>query len=376
MICTRCIYDNKVPGIQFDSQGVCSYCRQMEKMEEEYPNDERGEKVIAQMVEDMKRAGKGKKYDCVVGVSGGCDSSWLLYQMVEMGVRPLAVHFDNTWNTASATSNIHKITSELNVDLYTHVVDNKEIDDIFRSFLLAGVHEIDVATDMALVTTQYQAASKFGVHYQLIGSCFRTEGIVPLGWTYMDGKYLQSVQKRYGTKKIKTLPNLWLSTFFKHMLFSRIKRLRPLYYMDYHKETAKEIMNQKFGWQWYGGHHLENKWSKFHHSYYKPVRFGEDHRANGYAALVRSGQLDRESGLELMSKPPEYDEELVEYVKNRLGFSDNEWEALLQKEQKTYKDFKTYKKVFEFLRPFFWVMLKLDYVEKAFYMKYTQKHQF
>lgn len=375
-ICSRCIYDDQVPGIFFDEKGICNYCYQMDKLEKEYPNGAEGMKIIKSIVGKMKKAGRGKKYDCVVGVSGGCDSSWLLYQMVELGVRPLAVHFDNTWNSYEATENIHCITKALNVDLYTYVVNNKEIDDIFRSFLLAGVHEIDVATDMALVTTQYMAAARHGVHFMCIGSSFRTEGVVPLGWTYMDGKYIESVQKRFGTMKIKSLPNLWLSTFLKHMLISRIKRLRPIYYMDYNKEEAKKILHQKFGWNWYGGHHLENRWSKFHHRYYKPVRFGEDQRANGYAALVRSGQMTREEGMKLMAQPPEYSISELEYVKKRLGFSNADWEKMMKGPRRTYKDFKTYKRIFELLRPFFWVMLQFDLVEKAFYMKYTKPHKF
>lgn len=374
-VCSRCIYSEDVPGIHFDTEGVCNYCKQMDGLDKFYPNGAEGAEILEKIADKMKKSGRNKKYDCVVGVSGGCDSSWLLYKMVELGVRPLAVHFDNTWNTGAATDNIHKVTKGLDIDLYTYVVNNKEIDDIFKSFLLAGVHEIDVATDISLVTTQYKAASKYGIRYMLIGSSFRTEGVVPLGWTYMDGKYIQSVQKQFGKYPIKSLPNLWLSTFFRHMLISRIKRLRPIYYMDYNKEDAIETLCKKFGWQWYGGHHLENRWSKFHHTYYKPVRFGEDQRANGFAAMVRTGQMSRDEGLRLMSKPAEIDSELIDYVKKRLRFNDDEWDKMMNGQKRTYKDFKTYKKKFETLSPFFWVMLKLDLVEKAFYMKYTKKHK-
>lgn len=372
--CRRCIYTDDVPGITFDAEGVCRYCAQMDGLAREYPNGPEGERILEKIFAEIRKAGRGKRYDCVVGVSGGCDSSWLLYQVVERGLRPLAVHFDNTWNTAEATDNIHRVTRGLNVDLHTYVVDNKEIDDIFRSFLLAGVPEIDVATDMALVTTQYRAAAKHGVHYQMIGASFRTEGVVPLGWTYMDGKYIESVHKQFGTRPLRTFPNLWLQTFMRHMLLSRVRRLRPLYYLDYNKEEAKRILSEKFGWTWYGGHHLENRWSRFHHTFYKPVRVGVDHRANGYAALVRSGQMTREEGLALMSRPAPIDEDLIEYVKQRLGFDDVSWNAMMTAPQRTYRDFKTYKKVFERLRPFFWCMYKLDLVEKAFYMKYTKRH--
>ena len=180
-ICSRCIYDERVSAITFDDNGVCCYCEQIDSLKEIYGTAEKkGKKEFESIVSDIKKAGKGKKYDCIVGVSGGVDSSYMLYLAKKWGLRPLAVHYDNTWNSAIATQNIRKVLTALDEDLYTHVVDNKESDDIFKSFFLAGVPEIEAATDLALAEVMYRAAYKNGVKYVLEGHSFSTEGITPV----------------------------------------------------------------------------------------------------------------------------------------------------------------------------------------------------
>jgi len=369
--CTRCLYDENTHGISFDDEGVCSYCRMMERLEQEYPTGEEGRKRLGQIADRIKKDGRGKEYDVVVDVSGGCDSSYLLHITKELGLRPLAAHYDNTWNSQIAVENIHNILDKLEVDLFTYVVDNEEYNDIFRAFMLAGVPEIDAATDIGLATTLYMAAAKHGIKYIFNGHSFRTEGVAPLGWCYVDGKYIHSVMKRYGSMKLKTFPNLWLTTFLRYMLFNRVKRIRPLYYIDYRKEKTKQFLADQYGWQWYGGHHLENRMTHFNHTYIFPLRFGIDQRVNGYSALIRSGQMTRAEGLELMQEPLKFDSELIEMIQKRLGFSDAEFQRVMTQPVKTFKDFKTYKKTFERMRPFFWLMYKLNLVPKSFYMKYT-----
>jgi N-acetyl sugar amidotransferase len=373
--CSRCVYGDEVPNIIFDSEGVCNYCRQIETMEKEYPIGSEGDLKLKQIVEDIRKSGKGKAYDCVVGVSGGCDSSFLLYKMKEFGLRPLAAHFDNTWNSAIATENIHLMLKGLNVDLFTIVVDNKEMDDLFRSFFKAGVLDLDTPSDIGLATTLYKAAEKYKIKYVIEGHSFRTEGISPLGWAYMDGKYIASIHQQFGTLPLKTFPNLWLTNFLKYILITRVKKVRPLYYIDYRKEEAKQLLSSKFGWQWYGGHHCENRFSTFCHTYNLPKRWDIDQRANGYSALVRSGQMSRDEGIKLLSKPPEFDPDLIEYLKKRLGFSDDEFTRLMNLPKKSYKDYQTYKQTFEKMKYFFWVMYKMNLVTKSFYLKYTKKHK-
>jgi len=256
-ICSRCIYDETVSHIHFDEQGICNYCRLIESLEKQYSTGTtEGEKRFQQIVGEMKEAGRGKKYDCVVGVSGGTDSSYMLAMAVEFGLRPLAVHYDNTWNSAISTENIRKITKALKVDLYTHVVDNKEMDDIFLSFFKASVPELDGATDIALAEVLYRAADKYRIKYVLEGHSFRAEGVSPLGMAYVDGEYISSIHKKFGKLPMKTFPNMDFLSFMKWTLLKRIKKIRPLWYLDYSKEDAQTALMDKFGWVYYGGHHL------------------------------------------------------------------------------------------------------------------------
>lgn len=374
LICTRCIYDDSVPNISFDGEGVCNYCRQIDALEAEYPTGREGEARMQKLVDEMKAAGRGKKYDAVIGVSGGCDSSYLVHQMKEVyGLRLLAAHFDNTWNSTIATENIHNVLDKLGVDLFTIVVDNKEYDDIYRSFFKAGVKDLETPTDIGLATTLYKAAEKFGIKYMIEGHSFRTEGVAPLGWIYMDGKYIESVHRQFGRVPMKSFPNLWLRDQLKWMLFGGIKKIRPLYYMDYDKEAAKKLLTEKYGWQWYGGHHLENRFTAFYHSYFLPTRWNIDFRIAGHSAYCRNGWMTREEASRLMDEPPHIEAGLVDFVKKRLGFSEEEFERLMTMPKKTYKDYVTYKKTFERMRPFFWVMYKMDLIPKSFYMKYTVK---
>jgi N-acetyl sugar amidotransferase len=373
--CSRCLYDETVPSIVFDENGVCNYCHLHDEMDRQFPIGEEGQRALDRLADKIRQSGRGKKYDCVVGVSGGCDSSYLVYRMKELGLRPLAVHFDNTWNSPIATQNIHNVLEKLGVDLYTHVVDNKEYDDLYRAFLLSGVREADGPTDIALAATLYRAAEKFGVKYIIEGHSFRTEGISPLGWIYVDGKYIESVHKKYGTRKLKTFPNLKLFDFLRWSAIRNIRRVRPLYYMDYRKEEVKKFLAENLGWQWYGGHHLENRFTAFHHTYYAPRRDNIDMRILGYAALVRSGQMPRDEGFAKLAEPINEDPQIVQMVKKRLGFSDEEFEKVMNLPHREYTEFKTYKRTFERLTWLFWALYKLDRVPKSFYLKYTKRQQ-
>ena len=332
-----------------------------------------GEAKLAEIVEQIKRDGKGKKYDCVVGVSGGTDSSYMLYKAVEWGLRPLAVHYDNTWNSAISTENIRKVLKKLNVDLFTYVVDNKEIDDMFKSFFLAGVPEIDAPTDLALAEVLYRAASKYNVKYILEGHSFLTEGISPLGNIYVDGKYISSVHKQFGSMPMKTYPLMHFAAFMKWILFKRIKKIRPFWYMAYSKEDARTFLEKECDWQYYGGHHLENRMTAFNHSYYLPIKFGVDLRNLSLAAAARRGQINREEALRRYAEPPHMEDELVEYFKKRLNLTDENFENVMSGPIKSFRDYPTYKSLFEKLRPFFYVMAKMNLVPMSFYIKYTSK---
>ncbi len=370
-ICARCVYDASVPGIEFDSSGVCNYCRIHDALDRQYPTGAEGEQRLVRMADRLRREGRGKRYDCVVGVSGGCDSSYLLYRMRELGVRPLAVHFDNTWNSPTATQNIYNVLESLDVELSTLVVNNREFDDILRAFMRSGVKDIEAATDLGLTTTLYRAAEQHGVRYIIEGHSFRTEGIAPLGWIYFDGRYVDAIHRQYGSRAMETFPNLWFRDFMRWATVRKIRRLRPLYWMDYHKEEAKQLLAERLGWVWYGGHHLENRFTSFFHTYWLPSRYGIDGRLLGHAALVRSGQLDRAAALDELARPIEADDEVVGLVRKRLGLSEEELASIVAAPHRHYSEFPTYKPLFERLRPVFWALQRLDRVPRSFYLKYA-----
>lgn len=371
-ICNTCIYDEYVPAITFDSEGVCNYCRQVEKLKSDFKTGKpEGERELSMIVDQIKREGKRKKYDCVIGVSGGTDSSYLLIKALEWGLRPLAVHYDNTWNSAIATENIRKVTKALNIDLYTHVLDNRESEDLFKAFLLSGVPEFDASTDIGFVQVIRRTAARFGIKYILEGHSFVAEGVSPMGKNYFDGKYIKDIHKKFGKlKKLRTYPNMTFFQFMKWTLFYRQKFIRPLWYIDYSKERARELLIEKTGWKYYGGHHLENRSAAFLHTYYNPKKFGIDNRNWSLSADVRAGKISHEKALLEYQQPIKPDPELINYVKKRLNLSDDELIEIIEGEKRTFRDFKTYKQRFERLRPIFRILAEAKLVPMSFYLKY------
>ena len=370
-ICLRCIYDERVPAIQFDDGGVCNYCRQVEGLVTQYGTGlDKGEALFARIVEDIKRVGFGKKYDCIVGVSGGTDSSYLIYLAKEWGLRPLAVHYDNTWNSAIATMNIHKVLRCLDVDLHTHVVANKEADDIFRSFFLSGVAEIEAATDLGYAYLLRQVASKYSIKYILEGHSFVAEGITPLGRNYFDGRYIQAIHKKFGRNKLQTYPLMTFARFLKSAILDQVKFIRPFWYIKYSKEDAKEFLKKNYDWRYYGGHHLENRMTAYYHSVYLPQKFGSDMRNNTLSARARNGTLSRADAWSEYNTQPQIEDELVGYFKKRLELSDKQYDQVMQSEPKSWTDYPTYKKRFERLRPLFLILAKANLVPMSFYLKY------
>lgn len=371
--CSRCVLDETIPSLYFNEHGVCNYCIMQEEMERKYPGGLDGFQKLKELSEEIKQKNKNQRYDVAIGVSGGCDSSYLMHFTVkELGLRPLAVHFDNSWNSNIATDNIKKLTEALDIDLYTHVVSNKEFDDVFLSHLKAGIQDIENPTDLALAATMKEACVKFNIKFIFDGHSLRSEGISPIGWLYMDARYLNDVHKGYGNLKIKTLPQLHLLRQIKWMLFNNIKTIRPLWYLDYNKEDIKNFLSREYKWQWYGGHHLENQTAAFFHSYFFPRRLNIDSRANGYSGLIRSGQLNREEALNKLKEKPVCDLDIVERVKKRLELTSDEFVELMSLPIKTYQDFRSYKRTFKKLRPFFYLMAKLNKIPWSFYEKYCK----
>lgn len=371
-VCSRCIYDERVSGIRFDEQGVCNYCHQVDQLMTQYQTGTaEGRRRFETILDGIRTEGQGKPYDCVVGVSGGTDSSYMVHLAKrEWGLRPLAVHYDNTWNTAISTQNIHKVLSALDVDLYTHVVDNKEVDDIFRAFFEAGVAEIEASTDLALAETTYRAAAKYGIRYVLEGHSFVTEGITPLGKNYFDGKYIRAIHARFGRRRMRTYPLMTFGRFLWWSCGARIQKIRPFWYLAYSKEEARDYLERTYGWQYYGGHHLENRMTAYFHGVYAPQKFGADFRNNTLAALARNGQLSRESAWADYNCPPVVEDELVAYFKKRLGLADADYERIMAAPPRRWQEYPTYKKRFERLRPLFGLLARRNLVPMSFYLKY------
>jgi N-acetyl sugar amidotransferase len=372
-ICTRCIMDDTVSGITFDESGVCTFCHMHDELEKSYPMDGSTSQRLQEIVDKIKYYGKGKKYDCIVGVSGGRDSSYTLYNVVKLGLRPLAVHFDNGWNSDTAVQNIKNITKSLGVDLYTHVADWEEFKDLQRSFLKASVPDAEVPTDWVIFSVLFKTAVQEGVKYIIQGHSFRTEGTTPLSWTYMDGKYVNYIQKKFGTKKITSFPVMTMTDYLYFTFAKGIRQVRILYYFPYDEKKILKLLSEELGWKDYGGKHHESKYTGFFQSYILTRKFNIDKRKLHYSALIRSGQLTRQDALLKVSQDPYVGGvETLNYCIKKLGFSYEEFQQLMLDKPKNFLDYKSsYSFVRSLKKPIEWgTRLKLipDTVYRKFFM--------
>lgn len=340
--CNKGLWDTTVPGITFDENGISNYCRMQESLMRQYPRGEEGLKDWAEKVTKMKKDGKGKKYDCVIGVSGGTDSCYLLHIAHEYGLRVLAVYLDNGWSSDIAVKNIKALTTALHYDLETYVLDYNEVKAVLKAYIYAGLPWIDAPTDDAIRSALYQASSREGVKYALNGGDFRSEGKQPLIWTYSDSKQFRYIVKKFAGIKITTYPTISLVDFAYFGLVKRIQAVRPLYFLPYEKKAARELLKEKYGWIDYGGHHHENVFTKFAISYWLPVKFGIDKRIISYSAQVLSGEISREEALQLKSTPsynPEIIENDISYVLKKLELTRDDFDKAFRGANKFYYDY-------------------------------------
>ncbi len=343
VICSRCVMDDTVPGINFDENGVCTFCKIHDELEKKYPINEDTEKKLKLIIDKIKKDGKGKRYDCIVGVSGGRDSTYTLYNTVKLGLRPLAVHFDNGWNSEIAVQNIENACKILNVDLHTHVADWEEFKDLQRSFLFASVPDAEVPTDWIIFSVLYEEANKNNVKYIIHGHSFRTEGTTPITWTYMDGKYVNSIHKKFGTKKIKSFPNMGIMKFIYYTLIRGIKQIRLLYYFPYDEKKVLETLKNELKWQNYGDKHHESVYTAFFQSYILTRKFNIDKRKLHLSAKIRSGQIKREEAIAILRKDPFVGgEDLLYYCIKKLNLSEEEFEKIMNTPPKKFLDYPSY----------------------------------
>jgi N-acetyl sugar amidotransferase len=371
-ICKRCVNDTTIPDVGFDETGVCKYCRLQDILEQRFPMDSTREERLKQLVQKMKDEGRGRPYDCVVGVSGGRDSTWLLHKVVELGLRPLAAHFDNGWNSEIAVTNIKNVTDILKVDLYTVVADWDEFKDLQKSFLKASVPDAEIPTDVGLKGALYKAASDNNVRNVITGYSFRTEGITPLSWNYMDGRYISSVQRLFGKKSLKKFPNVKVWNFFYNTFIKRIRFNYIMPLLVYRHDEVQNLLENKLGWRYYGGHHQESYYTHFFQRYYLIKKFNIDERITEYSAMIRSGQMTREDALEKLKTPPVYPQEGIDYVLSKLEMSPNEFKEIMTAPNKSFHDYGTYFPLIQALRfPIKWGV-KAKVLPEIFHFMYLK----
>ena len=354
-ICVNCVMDTTDSKITFDEKGICDHCTTYFK--DILPNwhtDERGHKALKEIIVKIKKEGEGKDFDCLMGMSGGIDSSYLLYVMKEIyGLRPLVFHVDAGWNSQIAVNNIERLVDGLGLDLYTEVINWEEIKDLQLAFFKSGVPHIDVPQDHAFFATMYKFVSKHKIKYILTGGNYSTECVRnPIEWMYYqsDSIQLRDIYKKHGTGKLKDYP---LTNIFWHKLYlpyvKKIKLIKPLDFVPYNKDEAMQLLVDKFGYQKYPQKHFESRFTRFYESYWLPKKFGYDTRKVQYSSLILTGQMTRDEALERL-KYPAYDPETInqdfEYVATKLGISVEELQFYMDSPNKTYKNFKSQDKIY------------------------------
>lgn len=370
-ICTRCLMDDTVRGITFDEKGECTFCKIHDDLEKKYPLDDTAPQRVQLLVDKIKQDGKGKKYDCILGVSGGRDSTYTLYNAVKLGLRPLAVHFDNGWNSEIAVQNIKNSTNILGVDLHTHVADWEEFKDLQRSFLFASVPDAEVPTDWVIFSVLFEEAARYDVKHIIHGHSFRTEGTTPLTWTYMDGKYVQDLQRRFGKLKLKSFPNMSMSKYIYYSLFKKINQIRILYYYYYNENEVLRVLEEELGWKNYGDKHHESKYTAFFQAYILTRKFNIDKRKLHYSAKVRNGQLTRDAALEVIKKDPYTGGmESLDYCLKKLDLSYEDFDKIMNDKPKSFLDYKSYYNLVKTFKKPITLGNKMGIVPDTVYKKY------
>ncbi|MBP8128300.1 MAG: N-acetyl sugar amidotransferase [Candidatus Hydrogenedentes bacterium] len=372
-LCSRCVMDEEVPGFRFDAQGVCNYCHMHDKLERMYPRGPEGERILQKMAAKMKRAGRGRKYDCVVGVSGGRDTSFCLHYCKErLGLRPLAVHFDNGWDSEMAKTNLARLCSALDVDLHTIIMDWPESRDLTNATIRACVPYIDLTDDVGIASALYRTAASENVRYIILSHSFREEGITPLKWNYIDGRYTRALIERFGTMEYRQFRNVDLHHMFYWALIKRIHVVNITNYYDDVGEHVEELLAERYGWVDTGQHHMDNEMFALVY-YYARHKFGFDWRVVELSAKVRTGVITREQALEALAQTPYFENEsLVNYGLKKQGFSREEFDAILKAPNKYFTDYPSYYPLLRLFRLPIRILCRLHVVPAHAYEKFFE----
>lgn len=347
-ICTNCIMDTSDPDIVFDQHGVCSHCLAYKTNAKRFvdaANTGAADEALAKLVSKISNAGKGKDYDCVIGLSGGVDSTYVALKVRELGLRPLAVHFDSGWNSELAVNNIENIVKRLDIDLVTYVCDWDEMRDLQLAFFKAGVANCDTPTDHAFLAILYSTAAVQNIKHIVTGTNLATEYILPKAWGYSpaDVTHLRAIHKKFGRHPLISYPTLgFFARFFYYPVFKGIRIVRILNFMPYDKQRVKTVIQEKLGWRDYGGKHYESIFTRFFQAYYLPRKFGYDKRRAHLSSLIVSGQLARQDALEELKLPADAPERLVEdkeFVAKKLGITLDEFDAIVAEAPHHYTEY-------------------------------------
>lgn len=346
-MCTRCVMDNKVDEtIVFNEIGICNHCiRYDELLNTRVFRGAEGEKALSELVSSIKEQGSKNKYDCLIGVSGGVDSTYVAYLVKKLGLRPLAVHVDNGWNSSLAVQNIENLLEKLDIDLINYVVGTDEFKDLQLSFLKASVSDGEIPTDHAVSALLWQTANKYKIKYIISGMNFTTESISVPNWSYghSDWRYIKDIASKHGSKKLKSYPHFGFSYLFYITFIKKIKSVSILNYIDYNKEEVMSFLEKELDWVYYGGKHYESNYTKFYQGYILPKKFGIDKRYGHLSDLINAGQLTREEALaELKSLP--YDSNAIdkdkENVLKELNLSVSDFDRMMNEPLRSFKDYK------------------------------------
>lgn len=354
-ICNRCVLDTSDPEIIFDKEGNCNHCNdyfsRISKLSYQGPSsDYRLKKIISK----IKKDGLKRNYDCVVGVSGGIDSSYVAYLVKKKGLRPLCVHLDNGWNSEQAVNNIKNVCKKLEIDYISHVLDWEEFKDIQLAVLKSSIVEVEIPTDIAILSAVHKAAAKHNIKYIISGGNYATEGLLPEKWFYnpKDKKLLKAIHKKYGSRKLKTFPFFDYKTEIFYKFFKGIKMVYLLNYVPYNKDEAMSLLKNKLSWKYYGGKHYESKYTGFVQSYYQFEKFNVDYRRATYSTMICTGQMNRNQALEKLSNKP-YDLKKInieiKYISKKFGITQKEFSDIMNIAPKSYKDYPNDEKKLNFI---------------------------
>lgn len=355
-ICSQCVMDTSDAQITFDDQGVCDHCRTYERdVRPNWHTDERGHRALQELITEIKTRGKGKDFDCIIGLSGGIDSSYLTHVATEYGLRPLVFHVDAGWNSQIAVNNIEKLVDKLGLDLYTEVIDWEEMRDLQLAFFKSGVPHIDTPQDHAFFATMYKFAEEHDVKYILTGANYSTECIRnPIEWMYYqsDAIQLKDIHRQFGTRPLVNYPT---TSILRHKIWlpyiKGIKVVRPLNSVPYDKAKAMQLLADVYGWQPYPQKHFESRFTRFYEGYWLPRKFGYDTRKVQFSSLIVTGQMTREEALRQLEQPALDDATIrqeFEYVATKLGIPTEELQGYFDAPNKTFRDYRSQESIYNF----------------------------